>query len=111
MKVDTGYCTYEVSSAEIGHYSYGGGLAIELMCIDEEYGFEEPLARLTVNLQDYKNLKDNQAFIDTNNCPWAEEFLKENKFAKPTGIMGHSGYCVYPLYEFDLEELNAVFGD
>ena len=27
---------------------------------------------------------------------------KENKIAKPTGHYGHSGWCSYPLYEFNL---------
>jgi hypothetical protein len=44
--------------------------------------------------------KNMLAFLDTNNCPWVEEFLEENHIAKRTGIFAPSGFCTYPLYEF-----------
>ena len=60
-------------------------------------------ATITVNIngggQDEKH-----AYLDTNNCPWAEEFIKDNNIAKPVeGVVGYSGFCQYPLYEFNLE--------
>ena len=64
---------------------------------------DDDFATLTVNLPESNLFCDEKtAFIDTNNCPWAEQFLKENKIAKPTGHYGHSGWCSYPLYEFNL---------
>ena len=49
---------------------------------------------------------DKKAFVDTNNCPWVKEFLEDNHIAKFTGWSAPSGFCDYPLYEFDKD---AVF--
>ena len=65
-----------------------------------------PFAVITVNLQDNPFGMDKYqdetkfAYVDTNNCPWAEQFLEENNIAKSTGIFAPSGFCAYPLYEF-----------
>lgn len=54
------------------------------------------------------------AFIDTNNCPCIETALAETGLAKPYLVAGvipvfeRSGYCVYPLYQFDEEKLKAL---
>lgn len=64
---------------------------------------EGPFARLTVNLG--IKLPENMAYVDTNNCHWAEEFIEENGLGNPTGDFGASGYCVYPLYEFYLDKM------
>lgn len=78
-------------------YRSNGTLAVFATEGDEEF------ATLTVNIPESGLFcYENTAFIDTNNCPWAEKFLKENKIAKPTGHYGHSGWCSYPLYEFNL---------
>lgn len=66
-------------------------------------------ATITVNLQgtlfefDRHQDETKYAYLDTNNCPWVEQFLEENGIAKHTGFFGLSGYCTYPLYEFDQE--------
>ena len=72
----------------------------------------ETFAVITVNLVsspygDVKYQDDTHAYIDTNNCPWAEDFLKVHGIAKPDSrdIYGMSGYCTYPLYEFDLNSI------
>lgn len=58
---------------------------------------------MTVNLPGYCPA-DGCAYIDTNNSPWAEEFLQEYGIAKPTKNYGHSGFCTYPLYKFDMRK-------
>lgn len=63
---------------------------------------EEPYADLTVNLNSPFQSKS-KAFLDINNCPWAEDFVTANGLGEFTGIMGHSGYCDYPLYDFSLK--------
>lgn len=64
-----------------------------------------PFATLTVNLCS-KSQSFNAAFVDTNNCPWVEQFLVLNKLATRVGnVTAKSGYCSYPLYKFDLTKL------
>ena len=91
--VKTFYGSTDVT-IETANYANNGNLAIQLWCEDG------PFATLTVNLD--KKCKPNCAFVDTNNCPWAEDFLQENGIVKPDprDIYGMSGYCTYPLYEF-----------
>lgn len=60
------------------------------------------LATITVNLSG-PTQNDTHAFLDTNNCPWVEEFLRDNDIAKPVGVNMRSGFCTYPLYEFNLD--------
>lgn len=91
--------TYKVTVL-IDHYFSNKNLAIELF--DPDNG---PFARLTVNLRD--GLPENQAYVDTNNCPWAEEFIAENGIGKPLGVYERSGWCEYPLYEFDLDAIRV----
>ena len=82
-------------------YTYGESLAVVLNTEDGE-----PFATLTVNIPDsYFYANDHRAFVDTNNCPWAEAFLKDTGIATPAGVIGHSGYCDYPLYDFDLSKI------
>lgn len=50
----------------------------------------------------------NYAYLDTNNFPDAEKFVKKTKIGKFTGIYGYSGYCQYPLYVFDEKVLNDI---
>lgn len=107
MKIKTPYREYELTRIEISRYCNGNNLAIQLFCADEEYGGEEPLASLTVNLPNY-NLEKNVAFVDTNNCPWAKEFIKANALGEFTGLEFPSGYCMYPLYRFNLEKIKEL---
>lgn len=78
-------------------YRNNGNLYIGL--VDEE-GF--PYADLTVNIE---ALRDNMAAVDTNNCPWAEKFIEDNGLGVKTGYNLGSGFCRYPVYEFDLDKV------
>lgn len=99
--------TYKINRIELNRYTADNALAIQLYCIDKDYGFEEPFATLTVCLGLDKIIKpnDNRSFLDTNNCSWSEEFVEKYNLGKPTGFNGVSGYCTYPLYEWNIEEL------
>ena len=91
---------------KIGQYS-PMVMSIEMLFV-EENEYEE----LTKNFGNFVGndpftgsfIRKNCAFIDTNNCPGAEEMLKEigakpyTKFGSPVTI--RSGFCEYPLYEF-----------
>ena len=86
-------------------YHSNGTLAIQL--VSEENG---PVSNLTVNLHDNhvcENLGPEYAFVDTNNCSNAEEFIEENSLGEFTGVYAESGYCTYPLYRFDLSKLSS----
>ena len=49
-----------------------GGLAIRLDYFEEDFQGWVPFSFLTVNLG---RLNDGYAYVDTNNCPWAEDFI------------------------------------
>lgn len=84
---------------EVGKYSIGGGLALQLY-ERTDYTDIEPYTTMTVNLPEYGCGK-NCAFVDINNFPVAPKLISEYKLGKPTGRFGHSGYCTYPEYQFD----------
>lgn len=75
------------------------GLAIDLVNADNL----EPYARLTVSLREFISWK-NCAYIDTNNCSFANQLLKYG-IAEDTGLKKRSGYCEYPLWVFKEEFL------
>lgn len=91
--------TYKVNGTEViievSRYSNNNSLAI---CVSTVKG--EPYAVLSVNIDESDYIEPNQCFIDTNNCSWAETFLKENNIGKKTDKIGESGFCEYPLYDF-----------
>lgn len=76
-----------------------GNLAILLQAKDK--GGLDNFATITVNFPD-EPLPSDQAYLDTNNVPEAERFVKDNKLGKPKRQHHISGFCTYPLYEFDL---------
>lgn len=86
----------------VAHYRDNNSLAVEAVCTNGE-----PYATITVNLPAPASfLADaHRAYVDTNNCPWAPAFLEENGLASPEDIVGRSGYCEYPLYNFNLDQL------
>ncbi len=85
--------------ANITKYANNNTLAIQLYCCDGPY------ATMTVNIEDSNEYaSDNRAYVDVNNCPWAEDMIIKNGLGRHTGIFGVSGYCTYPLYEFYLEK-------
>ncbi len=90
--------TYEVE-LETTSYADNGTLAIQML------SEKEPFAVITLNLN--SPLQDKtHAFLDTNNCPWAEAFVDKYGLTTFTGAYGESGFCTYPLYQFNLDALN-----
>ena len=41
---------------------------------------------------------DTMAFLDTNNHPEIEKFIKKHRLGVPMGVLQSSGFCSYPLY-------------
>lgn len=97
---------FKITEIELTNYQNNDNLAIELYCWDEEYGGTTNFATLTVNLQ--AKLPPNLAFVDTNNVKEAEDFIKEYGLGTPTGMYGKSGFCSYPLYEFNLDKIKEL---
>lgn len=97
--VNTRFGSYTVSSIVTERYIADDSPAILLWSI-----FDGPIARITVCLDD-KELLTNEAYVDTNNCPWAPDWITANGFGKATGKTRQSGYCTYPSFLFDMDRL------
>ena len=41
------------------------------------------------------------AYVDTNNIPEIDRWLVENGIAEDTGVRTVSGFCTYPLLQFN----------
>ena len=72
-----------------------------------------PYTVLSVNLPRHRHMGLNRTYIDTNNCLCAEKFLENLKEAHPVLENGQpvtekSGFCEYPLYEFDEDFLKEL---
>lgn len=87
---------------ELATYADNGNLYVGM--ITHEDGYAEPWSNLTVNLG--VKLEPNIAFIDTNNNGWEIiDWLVKNKLGEPTKLEMISGYCTYPEFQFNMEEL------
>ena len=73
-------------------------LAIDLFEVNKE-GEETPVATLT---KDFVKLPKPYAVLDINKYPWAERFIVENNFGKPTGQEVKSGFTKYPIDKFNI---------
>ena len=100
MKIKNAYDPskeYEVK-IERTRYANNNNLAVQLICEDGE-----PYGMLTVNLD--SNLPEDMAYVDTNNIPDAEDFIERNGLGTKTNFTKVSGFCIYPLYRFNLDKL------
>ena len=84
------------------------GLAVELNEVDSD-GIKTPYTMLTTSFGEFISIK-NAAYIDTNNCPFAEQFLEQG-IAQPTGLTKSSGFCQYPLWIFNEDFLKEHGGE
>lgn len=105
LEVKTSYATYDDCVLAVGRYQLDGSIAVEIVSKREG-----PVARITVCLCDL-SLGEYESYIDTNNCPWAVNFLKSKGLAKMTGRKRRSGYCMYPAMEFDKDKLAEFEGE
>lgn len=93
------------------NYVNNGKLAILMFVTTPKGKIKEEFGNLTVNIDDsniFANDVDTQ-FIDTNNLGnEIIHWLVENNIAKPTGMIGFSGFCSYPLFKFNKEVLDEM---
>ena len=101
MKLDSCGETYE-TCIEFSTYLCGGGISLEILDITD-HGLE-PYAPLTVNIPESR-ANFGCAFVDTNNFSAAEKLIKDYKLGTPTGHFARSGFCTYPEYRFNLNEI------
>lgn len=78
-------------------YINNDNLCIILDCDEGIYGL------LTKNFD--HTLDEDMAYVDINNFPEAPKFIEKYKLGVPTGFYIGSGFCEYPLYIFDIEEV------
>ena len=83
-------------------------LAVELNEVDSD-GIRTPYSMLTTSFGEFISIK-NAAYIDTNNCPFAEQLLEQG-IAQPTGLTKSSGFCQYPLWIFNEDFLKEHGGE
>ena len=99
MTVKTEYGTYKDCVLALGDYLADNALSISIW-----NATDGAIATITKCL-DVHDIAENESFVDTNNCPWAEDFIKEYHLGEFAGIYGMNGYCTYPLYRFNADEL------
>ena len=117
MKLNYYNRTFDVR-LQVDKYVNNQNLAI--VVFDKENDFY-PFAYLTINTG--ISLPDNLAFVDVDDCKWAEEFIEKYKLGKSTGefitfrnddypLSKSFDYPIssinYPLYEFDLDKLKKI---
>lgn len=94
----TEYATYKDCYFIINKYQKSDSVALEIW--NDEDG---PIARITTYITQV--FKANEAYLDTNNCPWAEELVKKLGIAEYANGVASSGFCIYRLYEFDMDKV------
>lgn len=103
--VKTDFGTYDVLAFRCTYADKRNILA--LLLNDAKDG--SPFATISVNLEDEYMIGDTcYTFLDTNNCPWAEDFIISNNLGEPTDIYGYSGFCKYPLYKIDIDKFKKL---
>lgn len=89
-------------SFELASYCENDNLYVGLLTT--EYGYPEPWQNLTVNLS--VKCANNCAYIDTNNNGTEIiDWLVNNNLGRLTGKTRASGWCFYPEFEFNMDEL------
>ena len=99
LNVKTEYSEYKDCKLRVGKYVEDNSVAVEIY-----NRWDGPIARVTTYLCDH-SLAEDEAYVDTNNCPWAVALLEENGFAERTGRTRRSGYCEYPAMKFDRSKM------
>ena len=89
---------------KLSRYRNNGVLAI-IAYETETYGCPYECGVITTNLDDFV-FGANMTYVDENNYNGIAQILVDNNIAKYTGYIAQSGYCQYPLLEFDFEELD-----
>ena len=107
LELKTQFGTTENVTLTVNTYVDNNSLYVGMATAED--GFPEPYGDVTVNL--LSSVPPYCAFVDTNNMPELEDFLVKNGIAEFTGLMQKSGYCSYPLYQFNVEKMRGLCPD
>ena len=88
---------------------YMGGTMPGLAIVLDEADTLEQFAVLTVSFGELIGVK-NCAYIDINNCGEFYEQLLQSNIARDTGFTKESGFCKYPLWQFNEDFLKQCNG-
>ena len=102
IKIETFFGTFDCKLS-VNKYTNNGNTAIQIFSKNEEFDFWEPFAMLTVNLD--KKLDEGYAYLDINSFREAEAFVIKNNLGEFAEDYGFSGFCVYPLFKLNMEEI------
>ena len=81
-------------------YVYGNKLSLHLYAIDDG-----PYASMTINITDCE-LKEDEVILDVNNFPEVKDLMEKYKLGVFTDYSVQSGYCWYPIYKLNMEEVD-----
>lgn len=88
---------------EIGEYYGTDNTAVRMYCVGE-YGYE-PFANMTVNIPMFVPVDKRHACLDVNNLHGIADWVEKNNLGTPTGMTVSSGWCEYPVYVLNIEEI------
>lgn len=98
FNVQTQYEKYENCVLSVGRYANNNHIALFVM------SDKGPVAVLTVNIDRIENFPEDCSCIDTNNFPEGMDLIEELGIGEPCGALA-SGFCIYPIYKFNLEKI------
>lgn len=107
LELKTHFGTTENVTLTVNTYVDNNSLYVGMTTIED--GFPELYGDVTVNL--LSSMPPYCAFVDTNNMPELEDFLVKNGIAEFTGLAQTSGFCSYPLYQFNVEKMRGLCPD
>ena len=99
MKFDlkTSHGIYHNCYFQIGKYRVNNKTALRIV---NNMG---AIAEITVCIPGFSD--KGTTILDTNNCPWALNFMTDNGFATKTRVNVQSGYFVYPVVRLNMEKI------
>lgn len=92
---------------EIQQYMNNGSIYIGMISFED--GYPELYGDVTVNFEG--SVPNYCGYLDTNNMPTLEQFVTENGLGKFTGFVKQSGFCEFPLYQFNADKLRELCPD
>lgn len=104
LKLSTAFGRTDYVQLDVNYYQTNKSLYVGLTTREE--GVPEPYGVVTVNLSE--EVPPYCAYVDVNNMPELENFLRENRIAEFIGLEKQSGFCTYPLYLFYPERLREL---